>query len=318
MLFAGNTQNEIIASLTSEVDRFRTLKNFLSLNTKWGDILAIIFGGKPYVDYLMSQGMSKEEAFKKFVDDTLRAQQAGLNSATSQWQKAQTKNAVSRAIFAFNNTNLQYERKFIDALSRLSKGDMTTPEFAKSLLIYKVLNPIMFTSLLGNLSLLALFRALAGGDDDDNAFRNFGGDIISAVLLGSLGAYGMAGFIATQLINYGKAIIDKKIFSDKPYVFEKKIPVLSEIDMIGKKFLKNEITFADWVEITGSIGDMTTGLPFTRTFNSLGGVYDISQGEFGIGSARLLGYGEYKATNVWTGQSPKERKAKTASYEVEK
>jgi hypothetical protein len=39
-----------------------------------------------------------------------------------------------------------------------------------------------------------------------------------------------------------------------------------------------------------------------------GGLVDISQGEFGIGATRMLGYGEYKATNAWTGKSPKENK----------
>ena len=306
---AGNTQNEMMSTLTSEVDRFRTVKNFCSLTTKWGDILAIVFGGKPYVDYLIEQGMTKEEAFSKFVDDTLRAQQAGLNSTTSEWQKAQTKTAMGRAFFAFNNTNLQYERKFIDAMSKLSKGDITTAQFAKSYLIYKVLNPIMFTSILGNLSLLELMRALIGGDDDpEKALQNFGSDILLAVMLGSLGAYGLAGLIAIQLINYGKAIIDKKIFSEKPYVFEKKTPILSEVDMIGKKAMKKEWTFADTIDVAGAVGNLSTGLPVERAFNLAGGLVDISQGEFGIGATRMLGYGEYKATNAWTGKSPKENK----------
>lgn len=306
---AGNTQNEMMSTLTSEVDRFRTLKNFASMNTKWGDILAIIFGGKPYVDYLMSQGMSKEEAFNKFVDDTLRAQQAGLASTTSEWQKAQTKTAMGRAIFAFNNTNLQYERKFIDALSRFSKGDMTTLQFAKSYMIYKVLNPIMFTSLLGNLSLLELANVLMGGDDEpQNALRRFGTDLLLAIMLGSLGAYGIAGLLAIAIINYGKAYIDKKIFGEKPFVFKSSVPILNVVDDVGTKLMKKETTFADYIDVVGSIGDIGTGLPFTRTLNSIGGMYDVSQGEYGIGVTRMIGYGEYKATNAWTGQSPKERK----------
>ena len=45
--------NEIMTKITDESDRFRTLRNFCSTNTKYGDILAICFGGKPYIDYLM-------------------------------------------------------------------------------------------------------------------------------------------------------------------------------------------------------------------------------------------------------------------------
>ena len=71
---AGNSQNEIISMLTNESDKFRALRNFCTSNTKYGDIIAIMFGGKPYVDYLMSQGMSQEDAFTKFTEDTLRSQ----------------------------------------------------------------------------------------------------------------------------------------------------------------------------------------------------------------------------------------------------
>lgn len=306
---AGNTQNEMMSTLTSEVDRFRTIKNFCSLTTKWGDITAIVFGGKPYVDYLMSQGMSKEDAFNKFVDDTLRAQQAGLNSTTSEWQKAQTKTAMGRAFFAFNNTNLQYERKFIDSLSKFAKGDIDSKDFAKSLIIYKVLNPIMFTSILGNLSLLELVRALTGGDDDpEKAIRKFGGDILLAIMLGSLGAYGIAGLIAISLINYGKAYIDKKIFGEKPFVFKSSVPILDVIDDVGSKALKNEFTLADSIDVICGLGDIGTGLPMSRFENAFGGAENIAQGEYGIGATRMLGWGEYKASEAWTGKSPKERK----------
>ena len=306
---AGNTQNEMMSTLTSEVDRFRTIKNFCSLTTKWGDITAIIFGGKPYVDYLMSEGYSKEDAFDKFVDDTLRAQQAGLNSTTSEWQKAQTKTAMGRAFFAFNNTNLQYERKFIDALSKFSKGDITSENFAKSLIIYKVLNPIMFVSLLGNLSALELVRALTGGDDEpEKALQNFGGDILLAIMLGSLGAYGIAGLIALSLIRYGKAYVDKKIFGDKSFVFKSSVPILDVVDEVGTKLLKKDVTFADVVDVTGAVGNISTGLPVERAFNAMGGMGDIVQGEYGIGVTRMLGWGEYKASEAWTGKSPKELK----------
>ena len=88
---AGNSQNEIISTLTNESDKFRSLRNWCTSNTKYGDILAIMFGGKPYVDYLMQNGMTKDEAFEKFVEDTLRSQQSGHNSATSAWQKNRLK-----------------------------------------------------------------------------------------------------------------------------------------------------------------------------------------------------------------------------------
>lgn len=119
---AGNSMNEIMQRITDETDKFRTLRNFCCTNTKYGDLIAISFGGKPYVDYLMSQGMSKEDAFEKFVEDTMRSQQAGQASATSIWQKKQAENPLSRMMFAFNNTTLQYERKFLDAIASRARG----------------------------------------------------------------------------------------------------------------------------------------------------------------------------------------------------
>jgi len=41
------------------------------------------------------KGMSKEDAFNKFVEDTLRAQQAGTTSSISEWQSAQAKNCLT-------------------------------------------------------------------------------------------------------------------------------------------------------------------------------------------------------------------------------
>ena len=145
---AGNSQNEVMAILTSEKDKFRTLRNFMTSNVKWGDIIAITLGGKPYVDYLMQQGMSKEDAFNKFVEDTMRAQQAGTTSSISEWQSAQAKNCLSRMFFAFRNTDMQYERKFVDTLIQAKKGEIGKKEAIKKLFIYKIFNPFMFTSFL--------------------------------------------------------------------------------------------------------------------------------------------------------------------------
>lgn len=99
---AGNSQNEVISILTSEKDNFRKLKNFMTSNTKWGDIIAITLGGKPYVDYLMNEkGMSKEDAFSKFVEDTLRAQQAGTTSSISNFQANMSQNCLARMFLLF-------------------------------------------------------------------------------------------------------------------------------------------------------------------------------------------------------------------------
>nr|DAN07825.1 MAG TPA: crystallin beta/gamma motif-containing protein [Caudoviricetes sp.] len=317
---AGNSQNEILQTLTNLKDPSRKLKNFFTLNVRWGDIIAITIGGKPYVDYLISQGMTKEEAFDKFVDDTLRAQQAGLNSTTSEWQKNVAQNPLGRMFFAFRNTDIQYERKFIDAIIKASKKDIDNKQLVKTILIYKVLNPIMFTSFLQNMSLIYLFNVLigfAGGGDDDKSkvAGHFLRDVVMALGVAGTNAYGLGGFCLNALIQSIYAGINKKIFNEDYKVFDSSVPVLSDFEKIGKRiFQKKEVGVADWIDAFCMLTDLGTGVPTKKIKNSVLGLGDVAKGEFGIGFSRFLGWGEYVSTEAWTGKPPKKRKKLKLDY----
>lgn len=300
---AGNSQNEVIAILTSEKDKFRTLRNFMTSNVKWGDIIAITLGGKPYVDYLMQQGMEKEAAFDKFVEDTLRAQQAGTTSAISEWQSEQARTPLTRMFFAFRNTDMQYERKFIDTIIQGKKGEIGKKELMKKIFIYKILNPFMFTAFLQNMALVALIRGLFAGDDPDDILGGFITKATEAVMLGGLNAYGFAGFIASSLMETLIAAFDKEFKH-----FEKEVPVMSDFDYQAKKIAKGDLSFADYVDAVALGSEFVAGVPATKVVNALEGVGDVAQGEFGIGLSRMAGWGEYTATNAWTGKKPKKRK----------
>lgn len=298
---ASGSMNEVMAKLTDESDKLRSLRNFCSTNTKYGDILAICFGGKPYVDYLIDSGMTKGQAFEKFVEDTLRSQQSGHNSATSAWQKKQAETPFTRMIFAFNNTNLQYERKWVDAISNYVKGDTTKKEFARAFLIYKVFNPILFTSFLTNLSIFSLFRGLLGGDDDE--LFGFGKDVSFAVLLSNLKGYGMLGILANALGSIVYAAINKDRYLSQD------LPLVTDLEETAQKLLtKDDLSFEDYIKMTSSVGDYTTGVPFTRLVNVFGGVGDMAQGDFGVGALRMIGYGKYKANVAAKGEPPKKKK----------
>lgn len=299
---AGNSQNEIISMLTNESDKFRALRNFCTSNTKYGDIIAIMFGGKPYVDYLMSQGMSQEEAFTKFTEDTLRSQQSGHSSATSAWQKKQAQNAITRMIFAFNNTNFQYERKFVDSMVNLTKGDISKEEFMKSFLVYKVFNPILFTSFLSDLSLLILLQNMFGGGDDD-PLASFGSDIINAICMSNWKAYGFLGIIANSIV----AAISAKATGGM--YFDEKLPLISDFETSANKLLSGkELELGDYVEMIAGAGDYGTGIAASRLYNGVGGVGDILEGNVGTGLLRLGGYGKYRANIAATGQPPERKK----------
>jgi len=299
---AGNSQNEIISMLTNESDKFRALRNFCTSNTKYGDIIAIMFGGKPYVDYLMSQGMSQDEAFAKFTEDTLRSQQSGHSSATSAWQKQAAQHAITRMFFAFNNTNFQYERKFVDAMANLAKGDISKEEFMKSFLVYKVFNPILFTSFLSDLSLLMLFQNMFGGGDDD-PLSAFGADIISSILLSNWKAYGVLGNLANSIVSLISAKATGGMY------FEDKLPLISDFETSINKLMRgNKLELGDYIEMIAGAGDYGTGIAASRLYNAVGGVGDLMQGNIGTGLLRIGGYGKYKANMAATGQPPEKDK----------
>lgn len=299
---AGNSQNEIISMVTNNSDKFRALRNFCTSNTKYGDIIAIMFGGKPYVDYLISKGMSQEEAFTKFTEDTLRSQQSGHSSATSAWQKKQAQNAITRMIFAFNNTNFQYERKFVDAMANLAKGDISKEEFMKSFLIYKVFNPILFTSFLSDLSLLILFQNMFGGGDDD-PLASFVSNIINAILLSNWKAYGFLGIIANSIVSAISAKVTGGMY------FEEKLPLISDFETSINKLLKGKkLELGDYIEMIAGAGDYSTGVATTRLYNATGGLGDITQGDIGTGLLRIIGYGKYRASLGATGKPPEKKK----------
>ena len=302
---AGNSQNEVISILTSEKDKFRTLRNFMTSNVKWGDIIAITLGGKAYVDWLMKQGMTKEAAFDKFVEDTLRAQQAGTTSSISEWQSAQAKNCLTRMFFAFRNTDIQYERKFIDTLIQLKRGDIPKKEGIKKLFIYKIFNPFMFTSFLQNLSIVALIRGAFAGDDPDDVVGGFLKSAVEAVMLGGMTAYGFAGFIASSFMESLIALYDKEYKH-----FETDVPVMGDFDRQIQKYLKGDLSVADYVDAAAMGTELAFGLPASKVVNSAEGLGDIAQGNVGVGLSRLAGWGRYTSTKAWTGKEPEKKRKK--------
>lgn len=305
---AGNTQNDIIASLTNETDKFRSIVNFCTSNVKWGDIIAITLGGKPYVDYLISKGMSKEEAFEKFVEDTLRAQQAGSPSSTSAWQKEQARTPLGRMFWAFRNAEFQYERKVLDSIVKASRGDISKKQMVKTIFIYRVLNPILFTNILQQMSLIALLRAFGDGDDPEEILKKMGINTILALLTCNLSHWGYLGIMGGNFIQSFVLYLSK----DKDTkIFGSSVPVLNEFeDIIRKLFLKkNGAQVGDWVDAAAFALNIGVGVPAKKALNMAEGVGDIAEGNVGVGLARVAGWGEYTATEAITGEKPKKKKS---------
>ena len=165
----------------SRISNFHSaFKNLMTIGTRYGDIAAIVFGGKPYLDYLVDKkGLSQEEAVDKFLQDTLRSQQSPFSSTLSKMQNS--KNPFFRAIFAFSNTPSQYMRKMFEAnqnyrvvKQQFESGNATKEELneakkkaAKSHAIYGLVNTVTFT-MAGSL----INSMMRGSDPDDEIWKD--------------------------------------------------------------------------------------------------------------------------------------------------
>ena len=311
---AGNTQNEIIATLTNEADKFRKVTNFFTLNVKWGDIIAITLGGKPYVDYLVSQGMSLEEAIKKFEAETMRAQQASSASSTSRWQKKQTETALGRMFWAFRTVEFQFERKVFDAILMASRGEVTPSQAIKTILIYRVVNPIIFSVLLQQFAIAPLLRMLFGDDDDPaETWKGLGISGALAVLTANLSHWGYFGIGASFVIQSAMKYLSK----DKNMkAFKTQVPFISDVEDVTTKLLKKGgPETEDWVDAMAVGVKYGFGVPADKLVNFGEGIVDIAQGKTGIGLLRIGGWGEYAATEAMTGEAPKKKKRKYTKKE---
>ena len=144
----------------------QSIKNLETIGTRSGDIAAIVFGGKPYLDYLIKEkGLSQKEAVDKFLLDTLRSQQSPFSSTLSIYQNS--KNPFAKALFTFANTPSQYMRKMYEANAAYRHGDINAAQVAKIYAIYAVANQFLY------IGAGALVSALMkGSDPDEDLWKN--------------------------------------------------------------------------------------------------------------------------------------------------
>ena len=128
-----------------------------------GDIGAIIFGGKPYIEYLMKEKeMSEQEAIKQFILSTNRSQQSSAVSSLSNFQVAMTRNPMGKLFIAFKNAPQQYIRMCGDAIVSVANGDMSKTQCARMLFQYGYLQPFFYAVATSG----SLLRFIFTGDDE--------------------------------------------------------------------------------------------------------------------------------------------------------
>jgi hypothetical protein len=185
----------------------QAMKELATIGTRYGDIAAIAFGGKPYLDYLIKEkGMDEKEAVDQFLLDTLRSQQSPFSSTLSKFQNRKT--PLTRALFAFANTPSQYMRKMVEGYHAYKNGDITKGQLAKVLTIYGVLNNVSYVvvgALMGSL--------LSGNDWDDDLIKK----LIVQTSTSVVGGIPMVRDIAELLAN---TATDSYVFDDVNPILE--------------------------------------------------------------------------------------------------
>ena len=214
---------EYAMNATSDMPKARnfhqSLKNFETIGTRAGDIAAIIYGGKPYVDYLINvKGLSKEKAYEQFLLDTLRSQQSPFSSTLSIYQNS--KNPFARALFTFANTPSQYMRKMFEANAAYRHGDITRGQLAKTYFIYAVANQALYVGA------GVLIRALLGkGWPEPEEFaKETGAQIVTSFV----GGIPLARDVANA---FSREMLGLRVYSDN-------LPVLGEMERATLSFAK--------------------------------------------------------------------------------
>jgi hypothetical protein len=281
--YEGNFSNEFLKQ-TIENSAFATskkLKDLCTIFVKIGDIGAIIFGRKPYIDYLINEkGMSEDEAIKQFVLSTNRSQQSSAISSLSNFQVNMTRNPIGKLFIAFKNSPQQYVRMCADALISATNGDMTAKQCAKVIFQYAYVQPLLYTIATSG----ALFRFMFTGDDDD-----IKEDAISSIFNLNADALPIVGDI------YKFAI--QKLLNQK--ALPQSTPLLGDIQTEINRLAKDGATAEDYLQAIGYLC-LHVGLGYnSRAMFTMGsGVGDIFTGNPAKGSMKVFGYTDKRAKRI--------------------
>lgn len=289
--YESGSMNEALARATADANaltargKFLRFTDLLTINTRLGDVGAIMFGGKPYVDYLMqTKGMSKKEAFAEFRKSTLRSQQANTRSSLSTLQ-ARDMNFIVRGLFAFKNTPAQYARKIADAIYEYQRGEISRAQLAKVVAIYGLFNSWMYSALT-TLGLLAWYY------DDNDADEILADELFFSPFVQMAGCLPVLDMAVGTAAQVAKAkMFDHTVRMERP-----ELPVVSELFKMGQMAVKDDLAAEDVLNMLVEGGQLIGGLPAKYAKGFATGTADIASGENPMrGFLQMLGYTENRA-----------------------
>ncbi|MBQ7977788.1 MAG: hypothetical protein IJ301_04300, partial [Clostridia bacterium] len=289
--FGGSSANEFLKDTinNSTFAASKKFKDLLAMNIKMGDIGAIVFGGKPYIDYLIKQGKTEEEAIEQFVLMTQRTQQSSAISSLSNFQVAMSRNPIGKLFTAYKNSPYQYIRMCGDAIVSVANGEMTLKECAKMIYHFAYVQPLLYTIATSG----SILTWLATGDDDE-----LKADLFSTLF--NLNADAIS-FIGDAY----KFAIEKLILKEK--YMPSTTPLLGDLQMEIMKLSKEDVSAEDYFHAAGYGVHILTGVDANAIGNSVAGLGDIAQGDVAKGTLRAVGYTENRAKRI-VGEKDKKKK----------
>ena len=267
--------------------RWNTFTNFMLINTRLGDKASLIYGGYPYMKYLLEvKGLSQQEAARVFEKQATRTLQSSLRVHLSQGQ-ANADSFGARVFLVFKNQQLQYVRKVVDAYVQFKNGEISRSQFAKTAFIYLILNPMVYTA-------LGIGWFAADDDDWEEDLKN----LLTSPVSQFFGAYpfgeGVAGFFvdnAASLVSEGKLTAPRQMglpmFDDITRDVAKAVKTVNADELDTMEFINVFLAAAKY-----------TGLPTQSVMNMGGGLVDIVTGKPVRGSLRAVGYTQNRAGKI--------------------
>ena len=275
----------------------RKIRELASLFLRLGDMGAIIFGGKPYIDYLINvKGMSEEQALREFVVETQRTQQSAEISTLSNWQIASTSNPFSKLFMNYKNAQGQFIRKIADSIINYSRGEIDKTQLAKDVYMYGYLQGLLF-KLGTSLSIITLVNTGEAKDLID--------DLITS-LFDNLTFFHIFGDMAVAIAN--------KILTGEAYVSTS--PLFGDMAKELLKLSKEDVSIEDVIHVLGFATQVKEGIPLNAFINEMSGLGNIANGDIQKGSLKLLGWSDKRAsiaTGTATKTKEKNKKSKKKS-----
>ena len=251
-----------------------TIGMFSEQNTivKWGmaptvigDVGAIYIGGGIYYDYLISQGISHEQALDTVARKAEMSQQSSLPSNMTLLQKSN--NSFARSIRMFSSASISLMNMQVQSYTKWRQGDISKEQFFKNLAIYQVAIPALYALMAGQISF----------DDEDEMAAG----LLHASLKGNFGGLPMVGEgLDTLALMAANDMTDEELKGFGIGDTENPVAGVMRAFVAGINIATGEKDFTEEeaMEALLTIADSTARLGARNSFNSIQGLADMVGG----------------------------------------